>query len=101
MEQILLNVMKCPVCTQYMVPPITLCVNGHNVCGICKPKLDVCPTCRDLFLGIKNEALEKLAREVKYPCTYQNFGCKEVLALYMLVEHQAKCPNGQLTCPAT
>jgi E3 ubiquitin-protein ligase SIAH1 len=100
MEQILLNVMKCPVCTQYMVPPITLCVNGHNVCGICKPKLDVCPTCRDLFLGIRNEALEKLAREVKYPCTYRKFGCKEVLALYMLVEHQAKCPNGQLTCPA-
>jgi E3 ubiquitin-protein ligase SIAH1 len=52
-------------------------------------------------LGIKNEALEKLAREVKYPCTYRHFGCKEVLALYMLVEHQAKCPNGQLTCPAT
>ena len=100
MEQILLSVMKCPVCNEYMVPPITLCVNGHNVCGICKPKLDVCPTCRDLFLGVKNEALEKLAREVKYPCSYQKFGCKEVLALYMLVEHQSKCPNGQLTCPA-
>ena len=100
LEQILFSVMKCPVCTQYMVPPITLCVNGHNVCGICKPKLDVCPTCRDLFLGIRNEALEKLAREVKYSCTYRQFGCKEVLALYMLVEHQAKCPNGQLPCPA-
>jgi E3 ubiquitin-protein ligase SIAH1 len=99
-EQILLNVMKCPVCTEYMVPPITLCVNGHNICGICKPKLDVCPTCRELFLVVNNEALEKLAREVKYPCTYRQFGCKEVLALYMLVEHQAKCPNGKLTCPA-
>jgi hypothetical protein len=67
---------------------------------MCKPKLDVCPTCRDWFLGIKNEALEKLAKEVKYPCTYRQLGCKEVLALYMLVEHQAKCPYGQLTCPA-
>jgi hypothetical protein len=100
MEQILLSVMKCPGCTEFMVPPITLCVNGHNVCGTCKPKLHVCPTCRDLFLGVQNEALEKLAREVKYPCTYREFGCKEVLALYMLVEHQAKCPNGILTCPA-
>ena len=99
-EQILLNVMRCPACTEYMVPPITLCVNGHNVCGLCKPKHDVCPTCREWFLDVKNEALEKLAREVKYPCSYQKYGCKEVLALYMLVEHKAKCPYDQLNCPA-
>ena len=99
-EQILLNVMRCPGCTEFMVPPITLCVNGHNVCGLCKPKLDVCPTCRDWFIGVQNEALEKLAREVKYPCTYQKYGCKKVLALCMLVEHQTKCPYDQLQCPA-
>jgi len=99
MEKILLNVMQCPVCTEYMVPPITLCVNGHNVCGLCKPKFDVCPTCREWFLGVNNVALERLARQVKYPCTYQKYGCKEVLALYMHVEHQAKCPYDQLQCP--
>ena len=82
------------------MPPIILCVNGHNICGTCKPKFDICPTCRGLLLEIENEALEKLAREVKYPCSYQKYGCKEVLALYTLVEHQAKCPNGKLTCPA-
>jgi len=100
-EQIVLSVMKCPVCTEYMGLPITMCIYGHNICGICKPKFKDCPNCRNMFLSARNEALEKLAREVKYSCTYQQFGCKEVLALYMLVEHQAKCPYGQLTCPAT
>ena len=99
-EQIVLNVMKCPVCTEYLVPPIMHCASGHNICNICRPKFIDCPVCGKWYGSIRNEALEKLAREVKYSCTYRQFGCKEVLALYMLVEHQAKCPYGQLTCPA-
>ena len=99
-EQVVLSVMRCPVCTEYMVPPITLCMSGHSICNTCSPKFKECPTCKNLYLHIKNEALEKLAREVKYPCTYRQFGCEEVLAIYMLVEHQAKCPYGQLACPA-
>jgi hypothetical protein len=45
-------------------------------------------------------ALEKLVQEVKYPCTYLKFGCKEVFAYDKLDEHQAECRYGQLTCPA-
>ena len=30
--------LECPVCMQYMLPPNTLCRNGHNICSICKQK---------------------------------------------------------------
>ena len=100
LKQSLLSVLECPVCMEYMRPPIILCVNGHNICNICRPKLDDCPTCRKRFLSTRNVGLEKLAQEVKYPCTYLKFGCNEVFAHNKLVEHQAACRYGQLTCPA-
>jgi hypothetical protein len=99
-EEILLSELECPVCTEYMWPPITLCENGHNICDICRPKLDECPTCRKRFLNTRNVVLEKLARRVKYPCSYRQFGCKEMFAHDMLDEHQVKCWYRVLTCPA-
>jgi len=95
----LLSVLECPVCMEYMRPPITLCVNGHNICDICRPKLDDCPTCRKQFLSTRNVGLEKLAQMLKYPCTYRKFGCKEVFAHDKLDEHKANCRYGQLKCP--
>jgi len=99
-EQIILSVLECPVCMEYMRPPIILCVNGHNICHTCRRKLDDCPTCRKRFLSTRCVGLEKVAREFKYPCTYQQFGCKEVFAHDKLDEHQAECLYRQLTCPA-
>ena len=100
LEQSLLSVLECPVCMEYMRPPIRMCVNGHNICNICRPKLDVCPTCRKQFVSTRNVGLEKLAQEVKYPCTYRQFGCEEVFAHDKLVEHETRCLYRQLTCPA-
>jgi hypothetical protein len=85
---------------EYMVPPITLCVNGHNICNICKPNVQHCPTCRQPFLNTRNVALEELARDVKYPCTYRKYGCKEMFAHDKIGEHQEKCPYCRQICPA-
>jgi E3 ubiquitin-protein ligase SIAH1 len=85
---------------EYMRPPIILCVNGHNICDICRAKLANCPTCRKRFLSTRSVGLEKLAREIQYPCTYRQFGCMEVFAHDKLDKHQAKCLYRQLTCPA-
>jgi len=81
------------------MPPITLCVNGHNICNICRAKLDNCPICRKRFLSTRNVGLEKLAREVKYPCTFQQFGCSAMIARDMLDEHKMNCRYGQVKCP--
>jgi len=101
LEQSLLSELECPVCMEYMRPPVRMCVNGHNICNICRPNLPHCPTCRKRFLSTRNVAVEKLAREVKYPCTYSQFGCKEVFAHDKLGEHQVKCRYAQLKDPAT
>jgi hypothetical protein len=98
-EASLLDELECPVCTEYMKSPITLCANGHNICYNCKPKLPHCPSCREQFLNTRNVALEKLATQVKYPCTYRKYGCTEEYNLDMIGEHQVKCRYIAQTCP--
>jgi len=82
------------------VPPIILCANGHNICNICKPKIPHCPTCRQQFLSARNVALEKLAAQVKYPCSYQKYGCEEVFVYDTVRDHQHRCHYRPQICPA-
>jgi len=46
---------NCPVCFESLKPPIRIlqCINGHLVCEKCRlqPQVEVCPTCRESFLG--------------------------------------------------
>jgi hypothetical protein len=70
---------------EYMVPHITLCVNGHNICDICRPKLDDCPTCRKQFLSTRNVGLEKMAREVYYPVLTGSFDVKKCSPMISLM----------------
>lgn len=44
-DKMLLDI-ECPVCQEFMIPPIYQCQVGHSVCGICKPQLRECPSCR-------------------------------------------------------
>jgi len=32
-----------------------------------------------------------VATEVKYPCVYRKYGCKEIYNFYLIGEHQVKC----------
>jgi E3 ubiquitin-protein ligase SIAH1 len=84
---------------EYMRPPITLCANGHNICNICKPKVPHCPTCRQHFLDTRNVALEELTAEVKYPCAYRHYGCREIYKLDLIGGHQEKCQYIPQPCP--
>ena len=60
----LLPELECPVCLEYMLPPITMCENGHNICSTCKPKLLKCPTCSGAVMNVRNKSLENLAKKV-------------------------------------
>jgi E3 ubiquitin-protein ligase SIAH1 len=57
----LMKELECPVCFEYMKPPISMCENGHSICNDCKPKLNNCPFCRKSFLNVRNLALESLS----------------------------------------
>lgn len=94
----LLSALECPVCLEYMAPPIFLCENGHSICDQCRPQLPVCPTCRKPFLpNTRNVALESIAHGLDYPC--RNEGCSEIFPLELVAQHQAVCPRRPFECP--
>ena len=49
----LASLFECPVCFDYVLPPILQCQSGHLVCSNCRPKLTCCPTCRGPLGGYK------------------------------------------------
>ena len=97
--EFLLSDLECPVCMQYMVPPIRLCTNGHNICSKCRGRVQCCPTCRAEFSEIRCLALEDIARRVKYPCANRQRGCLEFFSIEHINEHHAVCVYGKIKCP--
>jgi len=55
---------ECPVCFHQLLPPKQMfqCVEGHIVCGTCRPKIQICPTCRGAMTG-RAHAFEQFLRE--------------------------------------
>jgi len=99
LSQDVLEQLECPVCTEYMLPPITLCANGHNICSSCKQRLKNCPTCRKPFFHIRNRTLEKLALRVECPCSNAPHGCTLTFPIALIREHQDVCEYNPLACP--
>ena len=91
--------LECPVCLNYMIPPIMQCVNGHNICNTCKPELTKCPTCEGHLIHVRNELAEHLAENFVHPCRYENLGCARNLVLGTEEEHEQKCRYGPHKCP--
>ncbi|PSN42266.1 hypothetical protein C0J52_20416 [Blattella germanica] len=78
--------LECPVCLEYLTPPIVICENGHSICNACKNKLTRCPNCRKPFLNVRNLALESLTRAV-VPTAEKP----------VVVEKTYKCPFAQIS----
>ena len=97
--EVLPSDLACPVCMQYMVPPIELCTKGHNICSKCRQRVQHCPTCRSEFLETRNVALENIARRQKYPCANRQNGCLDLLSVEHIAKHQAVCVYGKIKCP--
>ena len=95
----ILNLLECPVCYDYITPPIKQCVKGHLVCSSCYQKLTNCPTCRGELSNERNLILEKIAPFLKYPCRYYTFGCKESVLLAKKELHERLCPFVVVNCP--
>jgi hypothetical protein len=99
LEYGILTQLECPFCKQYMLPPITLCENAHNICFRCLPQLRKCPICNGLFQREHNIALENIARQIYYPCRQRRFGCLEVLTWDKIEGHEEDCSFGVYGCP--
>jgi len=95
----LLEELECPVCREYVVPTIAMCVSGHSICTTCRYKMYRCPVCTKTFSNSRNYALENKVGRMMYPCKYQEEGCKESLTLQQRTAHHAECPHQTHKCP--
>ena len=94
-----LDQLECPVCMEYMLPPITLCRSGHNICSSCKQNVQKCPTCREPLSDTRNRALENLAVRVECPCPNKPHGCTLTFPIALIREHEGVCQFGPFDCP--
>uniref|UniRef100_A0A2K5JXE7 E3 ubiquitin-protein ligase n=3 Tax=Cercopithecidae TaxID=9527 RepID=A0A2K5JXE7_COLAP len=94
------SLFECPVCFDYVLPPILQCQAGHLVCNQCRQKLSCCPTCRGaLTPSIRNLAMEKVASAVLFPCKYATTGCSLTLHHTEKPEHEDICEYRPYSCP--
>lgn len=57
----------CPVCHDWVTPPIVQCRKGHIVCGPCKSKgLKACPICKQRFSDVNNWMMEQVSHKVYF-----------------------------------
>ncbi|XP_071486337.1 E3 ubiquitin-protein ligase SIAH1-like [Diadema antillarum] len=98
-NQDLASLFECPVCFDYVLPPILQCQSGHLVCSNCRPKLNCCPTCRGPLGSIRNLAMEKVAQTVMFPCRYASSGCAATMSYNEKQDHEETCEFRPYSCP--
>ena len=91
--------LECPVCLQYLTLPITLCKNGHSICQTCRSNVLLCPSCREEFTSVRCRAFENLVKGLQFTCKNQGQGCKEILTLEHIADHESICPFVVHECP--
>ncbi|XP_026328441.1 E3 ubiquitin-protein ligase SIAH1-like [Hyposmocoma kahamanoa] len=96
-SQSLLRLLECPVCLEWMEPPIAQCRRGHLVCARCRTRLAYCPVCRTAFSSVRNRAMEGVAEMLRYPCRH---GCGREVRLRRRAPHEASCEARRYRCPA-
>jgi E3 ubiquitin-protein ligase SIAH1 len=95
----LLKALECSRCKKYLVPPISFCEGGHNICSGCRPELSRCPECQQPYLRSTNQTLENVVRQVSFPCIYKKVGCQESFPIHLMQEHEEDCPYRPYNCP--
>lgn len=91
--------MECPVCFDYMRPPIYMCNGGHSICSKCKPNLKKCPTCTLAIGDLRNFSLETITGEAYFSCENKDVGCPERLKISDMQVHLKQCSFRKCACP--
>ncbi|CAH1131171.1 unnamed protein product [Ceutorhynchus assimilis] len=95
----LLAELVCPVCFEYMHPPIFQCIKGHSICSSCKPQVVPCPVCRGEIRSTQNFLLENITGRMIYPCKYHKVGCTLAFKSTEIRAHENCCEFGPYNCP--
>ncbi|KAK6935535.1 Seven-in-absentia protein, TRAF-like domain [Dillenia turbinata] len=99
-DNVVHELLECPVCTNSMYPPLHQCTYGHTLCSACKARMhNRCPTCREELGDIRCLALEKVAESLELPCKYSSLGCPEIFPYYSKLMHESQCNFRPYNCP--
>lgn len=98
-EEDILSDLECPICFEFMVPPIYQCEIGHSVCGFCKSNVNECPSCKQSIRGTRNFHLERITNRIKYYCKYRDYGCLFITSAKDIKQHETECKYGPYKCP--
>lgn len=90
---------QCPVCYQYMHPPIRQCVIGHSICSKCHQRKKSCPVCKSQYKEGNHHLMENLHQHLVFPCKYNEKGCKRVVRRSERAMHEANCWFSWQQCP--
>lgn len=94
----LLIELECPICSNYMSPPIRQCATGHSICEPCRQRISQCALCEGQFTESRNIALEGLAVKMKYPCINRISGCPVALSYNEREIHELRCTFRGFRC---
>lgn len=95
----MLKELECPVCQEYMYPPIFICSLGHSICNKCKHQLSKCPTCSSEYGNTRNLTLENMLELIHFPCQNEVQGCTFLGDLHSSQEHNKNCKYNITKCP--
>ncbi|XP_067127696.1 E3 ubiquitin-protein ligase Siah1-like [Centruroides vittatus] len=96
----LMTLFQCPVCYEYIRPPVYQCSTGHVVCAECRTRVQRCPTCRGWMRDNRNFLLDQVAEMLALPCKFRDNGCQEILALRDRRKHERRCAFRTCACPS-
>lgn len=88
-EEVILKEIECPVCLEYMSPPISLCTRGHNLCDSCSRGIRKCPICQEVFIT-QNLALGMITNKIKLLCGTLPQSSKHQSPYDLLEEYHSK-----------
>ncbi|CAA7030311.1 unnamed protein product [Microthlaspi erraticum] len=98
-----LDRLDCPICYQPFTVPIFQCDNGHVVCGVCRPNLnlDKCPFCALPIGNNRCRAMESILESVTVPCRNAHLGCTKYVPYGREESNHEKehCKFSQCSCP--
>jgi hypothetical protein len=97
--EILRKYVLCPVCRRSPNGPNNCCIEGHNVCFVCRAKHTKCPTCGKDFVGPRNLDEIKNALPEKHLCANKTRGCEIKLPKFLITDHGESCPYKSISCP--
>lgn len=92
------ELLVCPICFEYFVPPVVQCIRGHSFCMKCVKRMDElpktirCPICRgEISIECRNHLIEDQLERITISCVWRHKGCDERITMKEREHHEKTC----------